>query len=171
VITIAELNALGPEEFAAQLGPVFEHSPWIAAAAWRDRPFFNRDDIHAAMCAAVERAGEGPLMELIRAHPDLVGRLAQQGQLTAESQNEQSSAGLLALDPETMAAFEARNAAYREAFGFPFIICARLNSPSTILGAFDLRLKNSRPVEIATAWGEIRKIAALRLADLIREDS
>ncbi len=110
-------------------------------------------------------------MELIRAHPDLVGRLAQQGQLTRESQSEQSAAGLLALDAETMAAFEARNAAYREAFGFPFIICARLNSPSTILEAFDRRLRNDPASERATAWGEIRKIAALRLADLVSEDS
>lgn len=106
-------------------------------------------------------------MRLIEAHPDLVGRLARQGALTKESTNEQASAGLLTLDPATVERFEQLNTAYRERFGFPFIICARLNSTETILGGFEKRLANSREEEIRTAWEEIRKIAALRLGDLL----
>lgn len=165
-MTLREINLAGRSEFVAALGAVFEHSPRIAEATWKKRPFASQEDLHLARCAPVEAAGEGPLLDLIRAHPDLVGRLAQAGALTAESNHEQSAAGLLSLDLETRARFEHDNTAYRERFGFPFILCARLNSTDTILDAFSHRLENPRETELQTAWTEIRKIAALRLADM-----
>ncbi len=168
-MTLREINVAGRSEFVAALGAVFEHSPWIAEATWEKRPFASREDLHRALCATVRAAGEGPLLDLIRAHPDLVGRLAQAGALTAESNYEQSAAGLLALDSETKARFGHHNTAYRERFGFPFIICARLNSTDTILDAFSHRLENSRETELQTAWTEIQKIAALRLADIVKD--
>lgn len=166
-MTIDDINHLPRAEFEARIGPIFEHSPWIASAAWERRPFGSREDLLAALFEAVEAAGADRLMDLIQAHPDLVGRLARQGALTKESTKEQASAGLLTLDAATVARFEEKNTAYRERFGFPFIICARLNSVDTILQAFEARLANTRDDEMRAAWNEIRKIAALRLEDLM----
>src|SRR5271154_1652770 len=121
--TMARLNVLSHEEFARVCGPVFENSPWIAAETAAQRPFADFDALLRALCDRVRSAAPDRQLALIRAHPDLVGRLT----LTAESQREQASAGLDALTPEEIELFRARNEAYRSRFGFPFIICARLN--------------------------------------------
>jgi OHCU decarboxylase len=115
----------------------------------------------------VADAGEEKQLALIRAHPDLVGRLALAGQLTRESTGEQASAGLGNLTPEEVALFQNNNATYKEKFDFPFVICARLNKKEAILNGFKLRLHNSRAQEIKTALEEIGKIAGLRLNDLV----
>ena len=161
---LAELNAVPREEFTRVLGPVFEHSPWVAARSCEGRPFASREDLHAAMCAVVEGASADEKLGLIRAHPDLVERAV----LTSESQAEQVSAGLGELTPEEVSLFERCNRAYRERFGFPFVICARLNKKEAILRAFPERLEHSREKEIATALEEIYKIAELRLRDLVQ---
>lgn len=102
-------------------------------------------------------------MSLIRAHPDLAGNAL----LSAESQSEQKSAGLATLSAEETKQFRDCNRQYRERFGFPFVICARLHKKEAILRAFPERLKHSREKEIETALGEIYKIAELRLRDLV----
>ena len=160
---LAELNALDRAEFIALLGPVFEHSPWIAERVAAGRPFASIDTLHSAMCSVVRDASEDEQLALIRAHPDLVGRAV----LTAESRGEQASAGLLNLSPSEVALFDRCNREYKARFGFPFVICARLNKKDAILAAFPVRLQNSPELERATALDEIYKIAALRLADLI----
>jgi 2-oxo-4-hydroxy-4-carboxy-5-ureidoimidazoline decarboxylase len=167
-VTLAELNFLSRAEFTRVVGPVFEHSPWIAEAAWAQRPFINLDQLHAALCAVVRGAGEERQLALIRAHPDLVGRLALGGQLTRESTHEQASAGLDRLTAEEVGLFQQNNAAYQARFGFPFVICARLNKKAAILSGFQARLKNSPEQEVAAALEEIYKIAELRLPDLIQ---
>ena len=106
-------------------------------------------------------------MQLINAHPDLVGRAALQGTLTPESTGEQASAGLNRLTAEETALFQTLNQSYRDKFGFPFVICARLNKKEAILVGFRTRLEHSRDTEIKTALEEIAKIARLRLEDLI----
>lgn len=163
--TLSHLNACAPDEFVALVGPIFEHSPWIAAAAVDRRPFGSRDALHAALCAIVANAGEARQLALIRAHPDLVGRAV----LTAESSREQAAAGLMDLTPEDIARFDRYNTAYTARFGFPFVICARQNKKDAILRAFPQRLTHGRDEEIATALAEIYEIAALRLADLVGE--
>src|SRR5262245_13161462 len=154
-------------EFIRIVGPVFEHSPWIAEAAWAKRPFASVEELRRALCQTVADAGENAQLALIRAHPDLVGRLALAGGLTKESTREQASAGLDKLTPEEIELFQKNNAAYQEKFGFPFIICARLNKKEAILNGFKVRLNHSREQEIAAALEEIFKIAELRLRDLI----
>ena len=168
-MSLAQLNSLSRDEFVRIVGPVFEHSPWIAEAAWLKRPFASMEELHRALCQTVANAGEQKQLALIRAHPDLVGRAALAGTLTPESTREQASAGLGALTPEEIAAFQKSNAAYREKFGFPFVICARLNKKEAILHGFRIRLNNSRAQEIETALEEIFKIARLRLQDTITE--
>jgi 2-oxo-4-hydroxy-4-carboxy-5-ureidoimidazoline decarboxylase len=162
-----QLNALTEDGFVHLIGPAFEHSPWIAKAAWRHRPFGSMEELHAALCRAVRDASDNQKLELIRAHPDLVGRAALAGALTRESEREQASAGLNKLTADEIALFQKYNAAYREKFGFPFVICARLNKKEAILAGFEKRLHHSREQEITTALEEIFKIAELRLRDLI----
>jgi 2-oxo-4-hydroxy-4-carboxy-5-ureidoimidazoline decarboxylase len=166
-IPLAILNGLDQQKFVQIIGPVFEHSPWIAELAWNKKPFTDFENLHHALCETVKSSSEEKQLALIRAHPDLVGRLALAGQLTRESTNEQSSAGLDKLSPDEIEFFQKQNAAYQEKFGFPFVICARLNKKEAILKGFESRLKNSREQEISTALAEIFKIAELRLRDLL----
>jgi 2-oxo-4-hydroxy-4-carboxy-5-ureidoimidazoline decarboxylase len=161
--TLAHLNGCTRDEFVAMVGPVFERSPWIAAAVAGRRPFASREALHAAMCDTVRVATGAQQLALIQAHPDLVGRAV----LTAESAHEQAAAGLMDLTPEDIARFDRYNSAYMARFGFPFVICARKNKKEAILQAFPLRLTHDRDQEMATALGEIYQIAGLRLADLL----
>ncbi|MEO5959769.1 MAG: 2-oxo-4-hydroxy-4-carboxy-5-ureidoimidazoline decarboxylase [Opitutaceae bacterium] len=167
-MTLAQLNALGRAEFVAVLGHVFEHSPWVAEETWPRRPFRDGVHLHAELCAAMRAAPHERQLTLIRAHPDLAGRLAQQRQLTTESTREQASAGLDQLSEAELAEFRELNAAYRARFDFPFIVCARLSNKAAILDALSTRLGHTAAVEFQTALEEIGKIAQLRLADLLR---
>ena len=166
-VTLAELNAFAQNDFVRVVGPVFEHSPWIAGATWDKRPFPGLEKLHATLCETVQIAGEKKQLALIRAHPDLVGRAALAGTLTRESTGEQASAGLNNLSPAEIALFQKQNAAYQQKFTFPFVICARLNKKEAIIAGFEQRLRNSREQEIKTALEEIFKIAELRLRDLL----
>lgn len=163
----ATLNGLDKEKFVQIIGPVFEHSKWIAEATWAKRPFADLNHLHRALCETVKNAGEAKQLALICAHPDLAGRITHAGTLTRESANEQASAGLDNLSAGEIDLFQRQNAAYKKKFGFPFVICARLNRKEAILDGFRARLPNSREQEIQTALQEIFKIAELRLNDLI----
>ena len=167
-MTLTQLNSLSRDGFIHVIGPVFEHSPWIAEATWVQRPFGSVEALHAALCETVRNSGEERQLVLIRAHPDLVGKLALAGRLTKESTGEQASAGLDKLSPEEVDLFQTNNAAYQAKFGFPFIICARLNKKEAILNGFKVRLQNTREQEIKTALEEIGKIAYLRLQDIVQ---
>ena len=165
--TLAHLNALERAAFTGSLGHLFEHSPWVAEEAWPHRPFADASHLHAALCAAMRAAPRERQLALIRSHPDLAGRLAQQRALTAESNREQARAGLDRLGAEELAAFQALNDVYRARFGFPFIICARLNDRNAILAAMRTRSAHAPETEFETALAEIEKIAQLRLDDLL----
>jgi len=167
VTELARLNQLSEAEFLATLGGVHEHSPWIAEQAFAKRPFPNRDHLVAAMRGIVDSASEEQKLALIRAHPDLAGKLARAGSLTPESRHEQAGLGLDRLNDEEYDRFSTLNAAYRERFGFPFIMCARLTTKDGVLAAFLTRLKNNRISEIAAALEQIHHIARLRTEDLI----
>jgi 2-oxo-4-hydroxy-4-carboxy-5-ureidoimidazoline decarboxylase len=162
--TIAQLNDMSHEEFARVCGPVFEQSPWIAAATATQRPFAHMAALLRALCDGVRSAGPERQLELIRAHPDLSERVAT---LTAESRREQASAGLDALTREKVEFFRRQNEAYRSRFGFPFVICARLNKKEAMLASLEKRLRHSREEEIRAALEEIYQIAALRLSDIV----
>jgi OHCU decarboxylase len=167
--TIGELNQHGQADFVRVVGPVFEHSPWIVEMTWAKKPFASLEDLLRALCETVKNAGEEKQLSLIRAHPDLVGRAALAGTLSPESASEQATAGLKRLSPEEIDLFNKHNIAYKTKFGFPFVICARLNKKEAIINGFRERLKKSRQQEIKTALEEIFKIAELRLRDLIAD--
>ena len=165
--SLDELNSLPREEFVRIVGPVFENSPWIAKETWLKRPFVDLAQVHSALCETIRGASEGKQLALIRAHPDLVDRAALAGTLTAESNREQASAGLNSLTSAEIATFQEMNRAYREKFGFPFVICARLNKKEAILIGFHERLQHSQAEEVKSALAEIEKIAYLRLQDIV----
>jgi OHCU decarboxylase len=167
-MTLDELNLADQATFVNALGFIFEASPWVAAGAWPRRPFGGIEELHAAMCAVVAAAPLGEQLALIRAHPDLVGRAARRGTLSPASAGEQAAAGLDRLDPEEAAMFAALNAAYTARFGFPFVICVRENKKEAIVRGLQSRARSDRTAEIATALGEIEKIARLRLADAVK---
>ena len=168
-LSISRLNSFPAEEFVQTLGGIFEKSPWVAQSASTGRPYPSRGALLSAMVAAVESAGHGPLLELIRAHPDLGARLRERAALTPESLREQGGAGLFSIDESALDRLRALNACYSEKFGFPFIICARLNSLDSIFESIERRLHNSRDEELAEAWRQIQKIAELRLTDLVSD--
>jgi 2-oxo-4-hydroxy-4-carboxy-5-ureidoimidazoline decarboxylase len=144
------------------MSALFEHSPWVEERA-DERP--SSGDRHSDLMAVVHDAAPEEQLALIRAHPELAGKAAVA--LTEASAAEQASAGLDRLTQAEFDRFHALNAAYREKFGFPFIICVRLTHKAGILAAMERRLANDRDTEIATALGEIGKIVRLRLEDMI----
>lgn len=165
--SLDELNRATPGEFSRAFGPVYEHSPWVAERAYARRPFGSPLDIQLALYGAVQSASDTEKLALIRAHPELAGKEAREGTLTHESAREQAAAGLGALSAEDAAELRRLNAAYLDAFGFPFVICARLNRKDAIFGTLRARLANTREQEMANAIAQIGEIARLRLADLL----
>ena len=168
-VSLDKLNTCSDSDFVAALGAVFEHSPWVAEAVAGDRPFSSVGALHAAMVAAIGRAGEEPQLKLICAHPDLAGKAALAGELTAESTSEQKGAGLDRLTAEEYERFHKLNDAYKARFGFPFILAVRGHDKHSILGSFERRLKHSPEEEKAEALAQIARIGEFRLNDLIGE--
>lgn len=156
--------------FLAAYGPVYEHSPWIAEAVFGTGLTEAQDTaegLQAAMAEAVEAAPRDRQLALLRAHPDLAGRLAMRGELTQQSASEQAGAGLGDCSPAEFQRFTALNEAYKAKFGFPFIMAVKAKSKADILAAFQRRLGNDADAETTTALAEIDRIAALRLKDIL----
>src|SRR3954463_15760507 len=147
--------ALGEAAFVARYGALFEHSPWVAREAYRRGP---RDDLPAAFEAALREAPREERLAVVRAHPELAGREAAAGELTAASTREQAGAGLDRLTAEELAAWRALNHAYRERFGFPLVVCVREHTKDSILAWGRGRLDNDADQELGIAIGEVVKI-------------
>ncbi len=163
-------SSLSRRAFVARFGNVFEHSPWIAEATF-DRglgaELDSAEGLHRAMCEVLRSAPRERRLALIRAHPDLAGRLARRGELTEASRREQASAGLDGCTDEERARFNRLNEAYRSKFGFPFVMAVKGRNRQEILEALERRLGNEPEVEFETALAEIEKIALLRLRELL----
>lgn len=155
---------MSTDDFVARFGGIYEHSPWVAERA---APHVGRsadyDQIAMLMADCVDNASREQQLELIRAHPDLAGRAQVAGELTAESSDEQASAGLDQCTPDEYERFQELNARYRDKFDFPFVMAVRGSSRAEILDAFERRLENDVDTEFETALEEIHKIARLRL--------
>ena len=166
-----EVNGADSRQFNAIFGGVYEHSPWVAVAVADQRPFRSPDDLVAAMRKAVDSAGKSEQVTLIRAHPDLGGKLALSGGLTAASRSEQGGLGLDRLAADEFELFQSLTARYREKFGFPFVICVRLTDKAGILEEFRRRLASDPETERLTALLEIHHIARLRVADILKDQA
>jgi OHCU decarboxylase len=159
-IGLDELNRLDRDGFVAAVGFAYEKTPWVAGVVWRLGPFASFSQLQSAMREAVEQAPIERQLELIRAHPELADRAVE---LTRSSSSEQAAAGLDRLSAQLRDRLLAANAAYRERFGWPFVICVSGRSGEEIVAAAERRLGNDPDAERSRALEEIFKIAALRL--------
>ena len=162
-LSLDQLYAMPDAAFIAALGDVFEHAPWVAEAVLRARPFATIVALHDAMVNAVRRAPAETQLGFIKGHPELASKVAQAGALTDASKAEQGSLGLDKLSGAEFDEFQKLNAAYRDKFGFPFIICVRRHTRDSILANFARRLGNTADAERETATDEIGYITRLRL--------
>lgn len=151
------------EAFLAAYGGLYEHSPWIAERAFEQGPFDACDTLLSSLRSVVEHASEERQLELLRAHPDLAGKLAVAGRLTPDSTAEQRAAGLDFLTEAEASRFTELNTTYTERFGHPFILCAAEHDKSSILEVFERRLNNAAAAERATALEQVHRIAKYRL--------
>jgi len=168
-LTPEEAGALDEEAFVARFGTTYEHSPWVARGAWRRRPFDGFEGLARAFETTVLEAPVDRRLALVRAHPELAGREAGEGALTVESTVEQASAGLDRLSAGELSRLRQLNAAYRARFGFPLVVAVRAHTKASIFAQGEARLESSPEEELATALGEIFKIARLRLRVLVQE--
>ena len=162
-------SGLDRAQFVALYGRVYEHSPWIAESAWSHGLKAQHDTVeglHEGLAAIVDAAPRERQLALLNAHPDLAGRLAVRGELTAESTSEQASAGLDKCTPAEFQRFTELNEAYRRKFPFPFIMAVNGKSRAEILEAFERRMHHDEAAEFRTALAEVHKIALLRLCDM-----
>jgi 2-oxo-4-hydroxy-4-carboxy-5-ureidoimidazoline decarboxylase len=169
-ISLAALNAADKAEFVAALSNVVEYSPWVAEKLAEQRPFAGINQLHAALMAAIQSAEPDVQLSLIRAHPDLANKTQRAAGLTSESTGEQNSAGLDRLSDAEYTAFERVNTAYRDKFGFPYIVCVRRHTRDSILRDFETRVRNIAKTETRRAIEEIGRISALRLDQLVAAD-
>ncbi len=165
--TLDQLNALPAAGFIQALGGIYEHSAWVAQAAAAQRPFPNAAALAAAMRAIVDGAGDAAQIKLVRAHPELAGKAAVRGELTAESTREQSGAGLDQCSAEQFEQLQALNRQYNEKFDFPFILAVRGYDRAGIIGEFARRVGNDPAAELQTCINQIHRIAQFRLNDLV----
>ncbi|WP_136248268.1 2-oxo-4-hydroxy-4-carboxy-5-ureidoimidazoline decarboxylase [Halomonas borealis] len=152
--------------FVEQFGDIYEHSPWVAELAWQHGLGPEQDSptgLAVAMGRVLDEAAPERQLEVIRAHPDLAGKAAISGALTDDSTREQAGAGLDQCTPEEMARFERLNAAYKQRFGFPFVMAVKGSDRHAILAAFATRLEHGLDEERRTAIEQINHIAAFRL--------
>jgi 2-oxo-4-hydroxy-4-carboxy-5-ureidoimidazoline decarboxylase len=162
-LTLDALNAMDQRSFVQALADTVEHAPWVAEAAATRRPFSDMAALMRAMTEAVNSASDDRKLALIKGHPDLAGKAARAGTLTADSKAEQASAGLDRLSEEEFSRFNLLNNDYRKKFGMPFIVCARRHGKDSMLHEFERRLRNDARTEKAAALTEIFRIVALRL--------
>ena len=166
-VDMTPINAMDRVAFVQKFGGIFENSPWVAEQAWEKRPFASLDDMHAAMVAVAKYAPAAMQLALLQSHPDLAGKEAQTGTMTASSVAEQASAGLNALSHDEMIRISELNAAYRKKFGFPFIIAVRMHTKEGILFEFNRRLANDTQTEFANDLQNVYIITRLRLNKLL----
>jgi beta-ureidopropionase / N-carbamoyl-L-amino-acid hydrolase len=169
-LTLQQLNEASADEALQMLAGVYEHSPWIAQKALERRPFKSLAQLKVELARTVREADASQQLDLIRAHPELAGRLAEQGGLTTESAHEQATAGLKACSPEELAALQRLNAEYHAKFGWPFILAVRGPrgaglTRQEIIATFARRLEGHADFERAECLRNIHRIAELRLND------
>ncbi len=166
-LRLEDVNALSERAFVELLGEVFEHSPWVASRAFVARPFSDISALHTAMVHEMQRASQAEKLALLCAHPELAGKAAQRGELTSASTQEQSRAGLNALNPQEMQRITDLNTAYRARHGFPFIVCVGQHTKDSIFSVFAQRVANAPAQEQVEALSQVTAIALLRLNKLI----
>jgi 2-oxo-4-hydroxy-4-carboxy-5-ureidoimidazoline decarboxylase len=166
-VTLETLNTCGTAGFVRLLDGIFEEAPWVADRAAARRPFATVSALHDGLMAEVMQASERGRIAFVAGHPDLAGKAARAGAIAPASIEEQAGLGLDHLSEEEFARFEELNAAYRQKFGFPFVICVRRQTRDAVLDTFERRLGNDSSAELDAALAEIAFITRLRLVERV----
>jgi len=168
---IDEISALSAAEFIRVFGGIYEHSPWVAEAAYACRPFESLDALESAMRAVVENAATQKQVGILSAHPEFSGTEAKRGTLTTHSRREQSRLDLDALTGDELQRMLDINRRFMKKYGFPGIVAVRLHeSIDGVFSELDRRIENDYVDEIRDALDQVHQIARFRLHDLINED-
>ena len=170
VLTLARLNGAPHKDFVALLAGTYEHSPWVSERAWPRGPFLTLAQLKRTLVEVVTEAERDEQLALLRSHPELAGKAMAAGTMTAESSHEQGRVGLTACTPAELAQIAALNAAYRDRFGFPFMLAVRGPrgtglTKAQIIATFERRLENHPDFEFAEALRNVHRVAELRLDD------
>jgi OHCU decarboxylase len=167
-VELAVVNALGEREFVARFGGVFEHSPWVAERAFKNKPFHSVDALHQAMMQVVGQAKREEQLSLLRAHPELAGAEAKEGTLTVDSSSEQGRLGFTRLSSEGVNHMAKLNRGYRERHGFPCVVALRLHATrESVIAEMESRLRNDTETELNNALEQIGHITRGRLEKLL----
>jgi N-carbamoyl-L-amino-acid hydrolase len=169
-LTLAALNAASPAEFARLLDGTFEHSPWVVGRAAPLRPFASLEQLKLAFVRVLREATDDERLALLRSHPELAGRAMVSNVLTAESNDEQSRAGLTACSPEEFATLQRLNAAWNAKFGFPFMLAVRGPrgtglARTQVIAEFERRLANPVDHELQECLRQVHRVVEIRLDD------
>ena len=167
-------SRLGKKAFVETFGAVFEHSPFLAKRTYKSGLGDAHDTplaLSAAMIETFRMASEAERLKVLKAHPDLAGKLALAGDLTEQSKAEQTGAGLDSLSDDELSRFTGLNSRYVTRFGFPFIIAVKGRDKAAILKAFEARIDNGMDAEFAAASREVETIARLRIQQIFEEKS
>ncbi|KAM8977826.1 putative 2-oxo-4-hydroxy-4-carboxy-5-ureidoimidazoline decarboxylase [Pelodytes ibericus] len=160
------VNALSFEEFVDIFGNIVEKCPMITGAIWSQRPFSSILELETHVYELIDSLPSSGKEGILRCHPDLAGRELTSGTLTSESQNEQNQAGLTSLSQTERERLNLLNSQYKQKFGFPFVICAKMSDRHKIIGEINFRMQNGQAEELVTGIAEVKKICHLRLQDI-----
>jgi 2-oxo-4-hydroxy-4-carboxy-5-ureidoimidazoline decarboxylase len=173
--SVTDLLSQSSDSIVSMLGGIYEHSSWVAEAfvqqqQQKDKEISTVTDLASNLKAIVDNASHDQKLKLLQAHPDLCEKVEKMKELTVDSQQEQGKAGLQSMEGDELAKFKSMNAAYKDKFGFPFILAVRNASKNTVLSALEGRLPNSVDQEFVTAMQQVHKIAWMRLLSKINTD-
>ncbi|KAI4462516.1 2-oxo-4-hydroxy-4-carboxy-5-ureidoimidazoline decarboxylase-related [Holotrichia oblita] len=194
-LSIDEVNKLTSDLFIKIFGNVVEHYSNAAIGILKCKPFSCAEDISMAINHYLDLLSDAGMIifriyclylncrrvfyrfciyvlektKVLQLHPDLAGKLAEKGELTNESVEEQKSAGLDVITPENKHKLNSLNEEYKKKFSFPFVICARENKIQKILSSIEMRLHNEHHQELSTGIEEVKKISKLRIYEIVKE--
>ncbi|XP_069828168.1 putative 2-oxo-4-hydroxy-4-carboxy-5-ureidoimidazoline decarboxylase [Dendropsophus ebraccatus] len=160
------VNSMNYEQFLDIFGNIVEKCPIITAAVWSRRPFLTLSEVEDRVCEFIDSLPISGKEGILRCHPDLAGRELTSGTLTMESQQEQRQAGLTSLTSREQERLTLLNTRYKQKFGFPFVICAKMSDKDKILKELTTRLQNDPSAELLKGIEEVKKICHVRLQDI-----
>ncbi|XP_043929205.1 putative 2-oxo-4-hydroxy-4-carboxy-5-ureidoimidazoline decarboxylase [Protopterus annectens] len=164
---IRDINSMNYESFLDVFGNVVEKCPVIVAAIWSRCPFLSVSDMESSIAEFIDSLPQSGKEGILRCHPDLAGRDLLSGKVTAESQGEQRQAGLASLSPGEMERMKQLNSHYKNKFGFPFVICARMSNKAQIFQELSVRVNNPPSQELLKGIEEVKKICHLRIQAIV----
>ncbi|XP_063807799.1 putative 2-oxo-4-hydroxy-4-carboxy-5-ureidoimidazoline decarboxylase [Pseudophryne corroboree] len=164
---VQTINSMNYEQFQDTFGNIIEKCLLITAAIWSKQPFSSVHEMEVCVYEFIESLPMSGKEGILRCHPDLAGRELSSGTLTVESQHEQLQAGLTSLTTEEQEILALLNSQYKEKFGFPFVICAKMSDKRKIMEELSYRLQNDPSTELLKGIDEVKKICHLRLQDIL----